>query len=155
MERTCSTQHHDIQPPRHQRFLDLNYNREIREAGRTRGRETGKRWSREAGEKWSRIEYLLSSQDKSQQQLLAALHVNRSAYSNWKQGRSKSYLKRIDEIAEFLDVSPVYLLRGITPREDEVERSAAEDEMIRIFRQLSETRQELMIQIGRTLMREE
>lgn len=105
---------------------------------------------------FSRIEYLLSSQDKSQQQLLAALHVNRSAYSNWKQGRSKSYLKRIDEIAEFLDVSPVYLLRGITPREDEaVERTAAEDEMIRIFRQLSETRQELMIQIGRTLMREE
>lgn len=103
---------------------------------------------------FSRIEYLLSSQDKSQQQLLAALHVNRSAYSNWKQGRSKSYLKRIDEIAEFLDVSPVYLLRGITPREDEVERSAAEDEMIRIFRQLSENRQELMIQIGRTLMRE-
>ena len=39
--------------------------------------------------------------------------------------------------------------------EDEaVERTAAEDEMIRIFRQLSETRQELMIQIGRTLMRE-
>ena len=105
---------------------------------------------------FSRIEYLLSSQDKSQQKLLAALHVNRSAYSNWKQGRSKSYLKRIDEIAEFLDVSPVYLLRGITPREDEaVERTAAEDEMIRIFRQLSETRQELMIQIGRTLMREE
>ena len=104
---------------------------------------------------FSRIEYLLSSQDKSQQQLLAALHVNRSAYSNWKQGRSKSYLKRIDEIAEFLDVSPVYLLRGITPREDEaVERTAAEDEMIRIFRQLSENRQELMIQIGRTLMRE-
>jgi len=28
--------------PRHQRFLDLNYNREIREAGRTRGREAGR-----------------------------------------------------------------------------------------------------------------
>ena len=37
----------------------------------------------------------------------------------------------------------------------EVDRSAAEDEMIRIFRQLSLNRQELMIQIGRTLMREE
>ena len=105
---------------------------------------------------FSRIEYLLSSQDKSQQQLLAALQVNRSAYSNWKLGRSKSYLKRIDEIAEFLDVSPVYLLRGITPHEDEEDgaRAPAEDEMIRIFRQLSANRQELMIQIGRTLMRE-
>ena len=53
---------------------------------------------------FSRIEYLLSSQDKSQQQLLAALHVNRSTYSNWKLGKSQSCLKRIDEIAEFLDV---------------------------------------------------
>ena len=88
---------------------------------------------------FSRIEYLLSSQDKSLQQLLAALHVNRSAYSNWKQGRSKSYLKRIDEIAEFLEVSPEYLLRGIDNREDaEDAGGAAEDEMIRIFRQLSE-----------------
>ena len=50
----------------------------------------------------------------------------------------------------------MYLLRGITPHEDEEDgaRAPAEDEMIRIFRQLSENRQELMIQIGRTLMRE-
>ena len=95
-----STQHHDIQPPTPS--TAINYRIKNEKPGRTRGREAGKRWSREAGEKmgtrgrgkvekmgtrerrqrvregdtmdpvFSRIEYLLSSQDKSQQQLLAA-----------------------------------------------------------------------------------
>jgi transcriptional regulator with XRE-family HTH domain len=36
--------------------------------------------------------------------------MNRSTYSNWKLGKSKSYLKRIEEIADFFGVTPDYLL---------------------------------------------
>lgn len=102
-----------------------------------------------------RIERLLADQGKSQQRLLVALGMNRSTYSNWKLGKSKSYLKRIDEIADILCVSPSYLLRGIENGPEEGTKTAAEDEMLRVFRKLSTKKQECLIQVGRTLLSDE
>ncbi len=104
---------------------------------------------------FERIERLLKDQGKSQQKFLAALGMNRSTYSNWKLGKSKSYLKHIDEIAEFLGVSPSYLLRGIEDGPEEGMKAAAEDEMLRVFRKLSPRKQECVIQVARTLLSEE
>ena len=101
---------------------------------------------------FERIERLLNEKGKSQQELLAALGMNRSTYSNWKLGKSKSYLKQIDAIAEFFDVSPSYLLRGIEDGPEEGTKGASEDEMLRVFRQLNPKRQEMVIQVGRTLL---
>ena len=101
---------------------------------------------------FERIERLLNEKGKSQQELLAALGMNRSTYSNWKLGKSKSYLKQIDAIAEFFDVSPSYLLRGIEDGPEEGTKGALEDEMLRVFRQLNPKRQEMVIQVGRTLL---
>ena len=99
-----------------------------------------------------RIERLLTDQGKTQQELLAALGVNRSTYSNWKLGKSSSYMKKIDAVASFFDVSPNYLLRGIEDGPVEGTRGAAEDEMLRVFRKLSRKRQEMMIQVAQTLL---
>ena len=101
---------------------------------------------------FERIEMLLKDQHKTQQELLAALGLNRSTYSNWKLGKSKTYLKQIDSIANYFNVSPSYLLRGIENGPEEGTKGALEDEMIRIFRHLTPKRQELLIQVGRTLM---
>ena len=103
---------------------------------------------------FERIERLLNDRGKSQQNLLAVLGMNRSTYSNWKQGRSKSYLKHIDEIAEFMGVSPGYLLRGIEDGPEEGTKTAAEDEMLRVFRKLSTKKKECVIQVARTLLSE-
>lgn len=100
---------------------------------------------------FERIERLLADQGKSQQSLLEVLRMNRSTYSNWKLGKSKSYLKHINEIAEFMGVSPGYLLRGIEDGPEEGTRAAAEDEMLRVFRKLSPKKQECVIQVARTL----
>ena len=101
---------------------------------------------------FERIERLLEDQGKTQQELLISLGMNRSTYSNWKLGKSKSYWKQIDEIAEFFDVSPNYLLRGIEDGPEEGTKGASEDEMLRVFRQLSPKRQEMVILGGRTLL---
>ena len=103
---------------------------------------------------FERIERLLADRGKTQQSLLASLGMNRTAYGNWKSGQSKSYLKRIDGIAEFLEVSPNYLLRGVEIESDGEHKAVAEDELIRIFRQLNSERQECVIQVARVLLSE-
>lgn len=101
---------------------------------------------------FERIERLLEDQGKTQQELLISLGMNRSTYSNWKLGKSKSYLKLVDKIADFFDISPNYLLRGIEDGPEEGTKCALEDEMLRVFRKMSVKKQELMIQVGRTLL---
>lgn len=104
---------------------------------------------------FERIERLLKDQGKSQQNFVAALGMNRSTYSNWKLQKSQSYLKHIDEIAAYFGISPSYLLRGIEDGPEEGTRTAAEDEMLRIFRKLNAGRQECVINVARTLLAEE
>lgn len=101
---------------------------------------------------FERIERLIDDHGKTQQNLLAALGMNRSTHSNWKLGKSKSYLKHIDEIAELLEVSPGYLLRGIKDGPEEGTKTAIEDEMLRVFRKLSLKKQECVIQVARILL---
>ena len=101
---------------------------------------------------FERIERLLEDQGRTQQDLLSALGLNRSTYSNWKLGKSKTYLKQIDAIANYFKVSPGYLLRGIEDGPEEGTKGALEDEMIRVFRKMTPKRQELLIQVGRTLL---
>ena len=60
----------------------------------------------------SRIIELLLQQGKAQQDLTLFLGIHRNSITEWKAGRSKSYRTHIDRIAEFLGVSPTYLLRG-------------------------------------------
>lgn len=103
---------------------------------------------------FERIERLLSDQGRTQHSLLESLGMNRTAYGNWKSGQSKSYLKRIDGIADFLEVSPNYLLRGIETEPTSAPRTAAEDELVRLFRQLNIERQECVIRVVRALLSE-
>ena len=50
---------------------------------------------------FERIEKLLGDREMSQQCLLAKLGTNRSTYSNWKLGKSKSYLKQMIRLRNF------------------------------------------------------
>ena len=103
---------------------------------------------------FERIEKLLGDREMSQQCLLAKLGTNRSTYSNWKLGKSKSYLKQIDKIAEFLDVSPNYLLRGVEDGTVDETKTAAEHEMLCVFRKLSRKKQDCLLQVALTLLSE-
>ena len=77
-------------------------------------------------------------QGKTQKQITTYLGLSKSTFSEWLAGRSKSYNKYIYQIADFLGVSPEYLLG----KSDDVGTpTAAEDvnaaELLNIYNKLS------------------
>lgn len=57
-----------------------------------------------------RISAMIKQQGKSQKQLTDYLGLNKTAFSDWKSGKSTSYKQYISEIARFLDTSTDFLL---------------------------------------------
>ncbi|MCM1579303.1 MAG: helix-turn-helix domain containing protein [Ruminococcus sp.] len=57
-----------------------------------------------------RITMLLGSRE--QQELTEYLNLKKTAYTDWKSGKSKSYRKYLIEISEFFNVSIDYLVYG-------------------------------------------
>lgn len=50
--------------------------------------------------------------DREQQELTDYLGLKKTAYSDWKSGKSNSYRKYLIEIAEFFDISIDFLVYG-------------------------------------------
>lgn len=69
------------------------------------------------------ISALLKEQGKTQKELCEYLGIKKNAYTNWKSGVNKSYVKYLPQIASFFDVSIDYLLgktelkKGAVPTE--------------------------------------
>lgn len=53
---------------------------------------------------------LLWKRDMKEKDFCIAVGINKSAVTDWKNGKTKSYLKHISKIAEVLNVSEDYLL---------------------------------------------
>ena len=81
-----------------------------------------------------RIIALLSEQGKTDKELLEYLGMGRNTFVSWKYGRIKSYQAHINEIAEFLDVSPNYLLRGVDDEINVETMSDTELQLIKSYR---------------------
>lgn len=58
---------------------------------------------------FDKIQYLLKIQDRTQKELTDYLGIEKSVYSTWKNGRSKSYNKYLPEISEFFHTTPAFL----------------------------------------------
>ena len=78
-----------------------------------------------------RISKLLKEQHKKQKDLTDYLGISKNIFTNWNSGASKSFLKYIDKIAEFLNVSTDYLL-GKTDIKDAPADSTPEKNTIKI-----------------------
>ena len=85
----------------------------------------------------SRITDLILVQGKQQKDLVEFLGLTKSAYNSWKTGKSNLYMQHIDEIAKFLNVSPLYLLRG-----DNDDNRDFENKFLTILRKLTKEQQE-------------
>lgn len=59
-----------------------------------------------------RIELSMKNRGLNQKQLMKALDLPVSVFTQWKYDNGKSYTKYIDEISKILDVSSEYLLSG-------------------------------------------
>lgn len=70
----------------------------------------------------SRILALIEQQCKYENQFLSDMGYGKSIISDWKSGKSKSYLKKLPEIANYLGTTSAYLL-GETDDPTPTERS--------------------------------
>ena len=63
---------------------------------------------------FDKIDTLLKQQGKKQKELCDFLGIEKNRYTDWKAGRTQSYNKHLNEIAEFLNVSVDYLVNPAT-----------------------------------------
>jgi len=79
---------------------------------------------------------LLLENGKDQKELCGYLGLAPSVFSDWKSGKSKSYKRYMDQIAEFFGCTVDYLLGS--PQGGEAELSHEEINLLKDFRALSE-----------------
>ncbi|MBQ7991405.1 MAG: helix-turn-helix transcriptional regulator [Solobacterium sp.] len=91
-----------------------------------------------------RILELLKEQNKSQKDLTDYLGMHSNTFNNWKYGNTRSYLKKIDEIADFLNVTPGYLLKGNSIYADIEGFTPIEKRIVDDIRKLSEEQQQIL-----------
>ena len=88
-----------------------------------------------------RIDELLTAQGKKQTDLINYLRMARGTYVHWKTQKNKSYMKHLDEIADFFGVPLYYLVKGSSNPED-FTVSQEEYEMVSTYRKLSREKKE-------------
>ncbi len=91
-----------------------------------------------------RITEMLIRTGKSQKELTDYLGVGKTTYSDWKNGKTNSYKRYIEKIAEFLDSSYEYILYGKETDPDEME-------LIRISRSLNKEKKTRLLAVAQTI----
>lgn len=83
-----------------------------------------------------RILGLLKEKGKTEKDMVEHLGIGNGAFTHWKYENQKSFHQHIRTMAEYLDVTPNYLLYG---RDEEVNGdtlSASEIRLVRLYRQM-------------------
>ena len=81
-----------------------------------------------------RIIDAIKNSGKTEKSLIDHLQMVRGTFSSWRYKNVKSYMARIDDIANFLNVSPNYLLRGIDDEVNLETLSEAEIQLVKKYR---------------------
>lgn len=82
---------------------------------------------------FDRIMFLLNELHIEQKVLAEYLNVKPTVFSDWKAGRNSSYLKHIDKIAEFFNVSIDYLMG-----KDEIKNRSMPEDMEQLYKAIQE-----------------
>lgn len=90
---------------------------------------------------------LVNSRCTNDQQFLSDLNFNRTLLSDWKSGKSKSYLKHINKIAEYFNVSTDYLLGNEQKEKAPSQLSERANRILEAVNRLSEEEQEAFLLI--------
>jgi transcriptional regulator with XRE-family HTH domain len=94
----------------------------------------------------TRILGTMKEQRVSQQEICQYLNLTKQTFSEWKAGRSESYLKYLPQIAEYLDVSVDYLL-GKTPSPEREDIPEDEKRLRELLSQMSEEQLQTALKI--------
>ena len=96
------------------------------------------------------IELSMKNRGLNQKQLMKALDLPVSVFTQWKYDNGKSYTKYINEISKILDVSSEYLLSGKEKIEPQI--SHREEQLLRVFRQLPDEIQDSTMELMRSIL---
>lgn len=88
----------------------------------------------------------MKEQRVSQREICQYLNLTKQTFSEWKAGRSESYLKYLPQIAEYLDVSVDYLL-GKTPSPEREDIPEDEKRLRELLSQMSEEQLQTALKI--------
>ena len=100
----------------------------------------------------TRIEELLKAQKKTKRELTDYLGIHNSNFSLWKYENSKSYMKYIIKISEFLGVSTTMLLENQQSSPEVIKLSdTSEIKLIRIYRNLDSHKKEILLDFLETM----
>jgi transcriptional regulator with XRE-family HTH domain len=100
---------------------------------------------------FERIDSLMKQQGKQQKEMNEYLHLGQRTYDNWKAGKSSTYLQHLDEIANYLGVTPNYLING---QESYNLLDTTEGELIDMFRSLSDSKKRFALNMVKLLLSE-
>ena len=95
------------------------------------------------------METALYEKGMTQKQLMKALGLPVSVFTQWKYDSGRSYVRYADQIAEILNMSRTYLLSG---KEDRTVLTPREEEMFSMYRQLPDSVQESLIALFRSIL---
>ena len=90
----------------------------------------------------------LQLQGKTEKSLLEYLGVSTTVFTGWKYKNVKSYIKRIDEIAEYLGVDKEYLLEGSNAGINGDNLTATEVKLVSLFRKMGNNEQAAYMKTG-------
>ena len=96
-----------------------------------------------------RIDTIMRDRGYRNKELNEFLGVNNNTYDNWRTGKSSSYMNHIEKISSFLGVTPGYLITGKLDASSPY--TVIEEELIRLFRELTTKKQEAVINLARLL----
>ena len=94
-----------------------------------------------------RIMDLLKAQNKTQKSLTDYLGMHPNTFNSWKFANGKSFMKRIDDIAEYLNVTPGYLIKGNDLNFDTEDLTPLEFKLIKKIRTLSIDKQRALLKL--------
>ncbi len=100
-----------------------------------------------------KILHLLKSRQIEQQEFAKAIGVGKHVISEWKNGKTKSYLKHIDKIADFFEVSTDYLLGQEKTAPAEQSFTKDELEFLHLIETLTEDEKQKVIDYADLLKR--
>ena len=80
----------------------------------------------------------LKEQHRTQKDLIDFLKIHPNTFNKWKYGTARGYITRIDDIAEYLNVTPGYLLKGNVEGADAEGLTPQETRILCLIRKLRE-----------------
>ena len=105
----------------------------------------------------NKINYLLEKNNLKQKDLTDYLGIEKSVFSSWKNGKSKSYSKYIAEIAQYFNVSIDYLLDNEKSSPGEADELQDEDLIIlnRNAKNLTPEQRKQLLDIAKVMFKED